>query len=207
MRPPVDQLAEPLLVGLDQAAILLRQEQHLGVAVIQHLLERIGRRHGRQRHHAGAGPQAAHEGFQVLDRVGGEDRDLVAAADAHAGQRAGDAVDAPVEVAPGARLVLAQHRLLVGPGRGVARDADRNRDELGKLVERRLRHQGGVGAHRQPTSWARPSRRDHPPSSRRRSRLAMWATGVSPMSCAVLVASAERQAPAQKKMNLLPVWK
>ena len=34
-----------------------------------------------------------------------------------------------------------------------------------------------------------------------------WATGIKPMSCAVLVASAERQAPAQKKMNLLPLWK
>ena len=33
------------------------------------------------------------------------------------------------------------------------------------------------------------------------------ATGVSPMSCAVLVASADRQAPAQKNTNLLPLWK
>jgi hypothetical protein len=42
-----DQLVEPVLVRFDQAAILLRQEQHLGVTVVEHLLERIGRRHGR----------------------------------------------------------------------------------------------------------------------------------------------------------------
>ena len=84
-----DQLGQPRLVGFDQAAILVRQEQHLGIAVVEHLLQRIGRRHGRQRHDAGAGTQAAHEGLEIFDRVGGQDGDLVAAADAHGRQARG----------------------------------------------------------------------------------------------------------------------
>ena len=35
----------------------------------------------------------------------------------------------------------------------------------------------------------------------------IWHTGVKPMSCAVLVASAERRPPAQKNTNLLPELK
>ena len=97
---------------------------------------------------------------------------------------------------------------LSGDACGVARDADRDRDELGKLVERRLRHQrrcreligrryffGSTFSTGPPAFFQAPK----PPSR--------WATGVRPMSCAVLVASAERQAPAQKKTNLLPLWK
>mgnify|MGYP003326869614 CR=1 FL=1 len=43
-----------------------------------------------ERHEAGAGAQAADEGLEIFDGIGGEDRDLVAPADAHAGQRTGD---------------------------------------------------------------------------------------------------------------------
>ena len=205
-----DQLAQPVVVGLDQAAILVGQEQHLGVAIVEHLLQRIGRGHGRQRHDAGAGTQAAHEGLEIFDRVRRQDRDLVALADAHAGQGAGDPVDPPVELAPGSRLALAHHGALVGKRLRMVRDADRDRDEVGKVVQRRLRHQQFAGQRVGRSSLllrldlgdraARlSSRRSRPPSR--------WATGIRPMSCAVLVASAERQAPAQKKMNLLPLWK
>ena len=98
---------------------------------------------------------------------------------------------------------------LSGQARGVARHADRDRDELGKVAQRRLRHQkrcrdscglaayffGSTFSTGPPAFFQAPK----PPSR--------CATGVSPMSCAVLVASAERQAPAQKNTNLLPLWK
>ena len=78
----------------------------------------------------------------------------------------------------------------------------------GNSIERRLRHQkrcrgscgrryffGSTFSTGPPAFFQAPK----PPSR--------CATGVSPMSCAVLVASAERQAPAQKNTNLLPLWK
>jgi hypothetical protein len=65
-----DQLAEPVLIGLDQGAVLVRQEQHPGVAIVEHLLQRIGGRHGREWHDAGAGAQRAHEGLEIFDGVG-----------------------------------------------------------------------------------------------------------------------------------------
>ena len=47
-----------------------------------------------------------------------------------------------------------------------------------------------------------------PPASRQAAKPpAIWATGFSPMSCAVLAASAERRPPAQWKMNFLSSWK
>ena len=203
-----DQLAQPVIVGLDQAAILVRQEQHLGVAIVEHLLQRIGRGHGRQRHDAGAGAQAAHEGLEILDRVRRQDRDLVALADAHAGQRAGDLVDPPVELAPGPRLALAHHGALVGKRlrRGARCGSGSRRSRESR--QRRLRHQGNGAIGRAHRYFFGSTFATGPPAFfQALSPPSRWATGIRPMSCAVLVASAERQAPAQKKMNLLPLWK
>ncbi len=163
----VDQLGKPPFIGFDQGAILVRQEQNLGVAIVEHLLERIGRSHGRERHHAGAGAQATHEGLDIFDRVGGEDGDLVALAYAHARKRARDPVDATIELRPRPRRALADHGALVGEGGGMTGDADGDRQEFREVVLRRLRDQHRIGAHGSPTSSARPSRPDRPTSSRR----------------------------------------
>ena len=175
MRPPGISLVSRAVVGLDQRAILVRQEQELGVAIVEHLLERIGRRHGRQRHDAGAGAQAAHEGLEILDRVAGQDGDLVALADAHGGERARDLVDAVVELAPRSG-VLPSHTTarLSGNCAGVAarcgsgsrrsRESPRATAAAPAACRERVRR-----AHRL-TSSARPSRPGRRPSSRRRGR-------------------------------------
>ena len=208
MRPPAISLASRALVGLDQAAILVRQEQDLGVAIVEHLLQRIGRRHGRQRHHAGAGAQPPM-------KVSRYSIELVA--------RMAILSPRPTPMPASARAILLMRLSNCAPCArpcprtspracrarpGVARHAYRDRDELGKIAQRRLRHQKRVGTHASRRLLLRLDLLD------RSARLLPGAEAAlemrhrrQPMSCAVLVASAERQAPAQKNTNLLPVWK
>ena len=78
----------------------------------------------------------------------------------------------------------------------------------GKSLERRLRHQKRVGTHGGRRYFFGSTFSTGPPAFFQAPKPpSRCATGVSPMSCAVLVASADRQAPAQKNTNLLPLWK
>ena len=142
-----NELGEAILVRFDQRPVLIGQEQHLGIAIVEHLFERVGGGHGRERHDTGAGAQRAHEGLDIFDGVSGQDRDLAALADTHAGQGTGDLVQALVEIAPRPGGAFADNRSLVRKVPGVLRDANRDRQEFRKVVLRRLRNQRSIRTH------------------------------------------------------------
>ena len=96
--------------AIDQFKVLRRDKDRARAAVGQHLLQRIGRRHRRQRRHAGPCPQDAHKQLCVGDGIGRDDRDVVALAHPHRQQQIGDLVDALVECPPADGLPVTDQR-------------------------------------------------------------------------------------------------
>ena len=199
-----DQLAESLLVGLDQPAILLRQEQHLGVAVIQHLLERIAAMVD-----SGTTQAPARRPPMKVSRYSIELAARIAILSPRPTPMPASVRAMRLMRRSKSRQVraLSSHSTACLSGQAAALRATRTESRRTRETRRASAAAPGRCRGSSPTYLGSTFSTGPPAFFQAPKPPAMWATGVSPMSCAVLVASAERQAPAQKKMNLLPVWK
>ena len=88
------------------SAIGARHDQHLGLGVLQHQVQRLGGSHGGQGHGAAARHQRSEEGLLVLDAVARQRGDPVALPDAQPDQRVGYLLD-PACVLPPANHAFA----------------------------------------------------------------------------------------------------